>query len=452
MKFKNKKVLVVGMARSGIAAAGALHKRGARVTICDKKKADELETAIDELKTLDIKICTGCYPAITKDSFDLLVTSPGIPLDIEPFIQAGEQGIPIIGELELAYVVKSDSVDIYAITGTNGKTTTVSLLKDILLAAGKNVQAAGNIGVPLSLVTDSMDEGIVVTEVSSFQLETIRSFRPHISGILNITPDHLDRHHNMEAYIKSKSRIMQYQNEKDYAILNYEDPIIRGFKDQCPAEVIYYSADRILNEGIFIEDNFIKVALSQGSWQICSLKELSLRGKHNLENILCAVAMATAAGADPEAIAHTLRTFPGVRHRMEEVAVKNGVMYINDSKATNPDSAIKALESFNEPLVLIAGGRNKGSSFAVLASLIRKKVKALVLLGEAREQLRQAVMETGFQNIYEAGDLTEAVEQARQLATIGDVVLLSPACASWDMFDNYEQRGDLFCKLVNEIK
>ncbi|WP_278279237.1 Mur ligase family protein [Syntrophomonas palmitatica] len=204
-----------------------------------------------------------------------------------------------------------------------------------------------------------MQEGIIATEVSSFQLETIKNFHPHISGILNITPDHLDRHHNMETYIENKAKILQNQNENDFAILNYEDPVIRNFKAQCRAAVIYFSTDRVLEEGIFVENNLIKAVMPQGSWEICTLQELSLRGKHNLQNILCAVAMALAAGIPSQDIAHTLRTFPGVRHRMEEAALKNGVMYINDSKATNPDSAIKALESFNEPLILIAGGRNK---------------------------------------------------------------------------------------------
>ena len=256
----------------------------------------------------------------------------------------------------------------------------------------------------------------------------------------------------MEGYIKAKSRIFACQSEDDYAVLNYEDQHIRTMAQECPARVICFSNRRVLPEGAFIKEGLIYFVMDNKALPICQVHELSLRGRHNLENILCAVAVAAIAGAKVESIRDTLKTFTGVRHRIEEVGVVDGVLYVNDSKATNPESAIKALESFNEPIILIAGGRSKGSAFGEFAGLIKEKVKGLVLLGEAREEIRKAVMDVGFQNIHEVNDFNTAVATARKLAAAGDVVLLSPACASWDMFKSYEQRGDLFCKLVRAMQ
>ncbi|HBQ25405.1 MAG TPA: UDP-N-acetylmuramoyl-L-alanine--D-glutamate ligase, partial [Syntrophomonas sp.] len=442
MEFKGKRILVVGIARSGIAAAKSLSKREAILFACDRKTNDELGDILLELETLGVEVYTGSYPRVSSDRFDLLVASPGVPLDIAPFIQARNTGVPIIGELELAYLLKPDAVDLYAISGTNGKTTTVSLLQAILAADGRMALAGGNIGIPLTTLVDSMTAGVIVVEASSFQLETTCHFRPRISALLNITPDHLDRHKSMEGYIKAKSRIFSYQNRDDYAVLNYEDLYIREMAKECPARVIYFSSQRSLEEGAFIKDGLIYFVLDNKVMPICSIQEVFLRGQHNLENILCAVAVAAIAGAKVESIQETLKTFIGVRHRIEEVALVNGVVYVNDSKATNPESAIKAMQSFNEPIVLIAGGRSKGSSFEEFARFIKEKVKGLVLVGEAREEISKAVMDAGFRNIYEVDDFNTAVATARQLAAPGDVVLLSPACASWDMFKSYEQRGD----------
>ncbi len=452
MEFKGKRILVVGIARSGIAAAKSLSKREAILFACDRKTNDELGDILLELETLGVEVYTGSYPRVSSDRFDLLVASPGVPLDIAPFIQARNTGVPIIGELELAYLLKPDAVDLYAISGTNGKTTTVSLLQAILAADGRMALAGGNIGIPLTTLVDSMTAGVIVVEASSFQLETTCHFRPRISALLNITPDHLDRHKSMEGYIKAKSRIFSYQNRDDYAVLNYEDLYIREMAKECPARVIYFSSQRFLEEGAFIKDGLIYFVLDNKVMPICSIQEVFLRGQHNLENILCAVAVAAIAGAKVESIQETLKTFIGVRHRIEEVAVVNGVVYVNDSKATNPESAIKAMQSFNEPIVLIAGGRSKGSSFEEFALFIKEKVKGLVLVGEAREEISKAVMDAGFRNIYEVDDFNTAVATARQLAAPGDVVLLSPACASWDMFKSYEQRGDLFCQLVRAMQ
>ncbi|MDD2585288.1 MAG: UDP-N-acetylmuramoyl-L-alanine--D-glutamate ligase [Syntrophomonadaceae bacterium] len=451
MDFAGQRVLIIGMARSGLAAASVLNKRGAQITICDQKNLDYFTEKLNSITETEIKIIAGGYPEVHKGDFDLVVVSPGIPLDIPPIAVARKENIPIIGEVELAYLIKKADVEMYAITGTNGKTTTTSLLELIMTEDGRDSVSGGNIGTPLATLVDNMTSGVISVEVSSFQLETINKFRPHICGILNITPDHLDRHKTMELYVKAKSRIFENQTENDYVVLNYEDSILRELAQKCQSQVVYFSTEQILPEGAFVEYNKVIVLLAGNRREICSIDEIRLRGKHNLENVLCAVLMATLAGVESGIIRKCLMGFAGVRHRMEEVPAKNGVLYINDSKATNPESAIKAISSFVQPIILIAGGRNKGSSFTNFASVIKNKVKDLVLVGEAREEIKRAVIEAGFVNIHEVEDFNAAVLKAIELADTGDVVLLSPACASWDMFDNYEQRGDLFCKIVNSI-
>jgi UDP-N-acetylmuramoylalanine--D-glutamate ligase len=284
--------------------------------------------------------------------------------------------------------------------------------------------------------------------MSSFQLETIEDFRPHICGILNITPDHLNRHKTVKNYAAIKEKIFLNQQSTDYAVLNYDDPLVLEMGSRCPAQVVFFSISTQLNNGVFIKDNSIVAYLHDEEIPICKLSDLKLKGNHNLENVLCAVTMAFLCGVAPEVISQAVSGFRGVRHRMEEVAYLIGVLYINDSKATNPESAIKAIESFEQPIILIAGGRNKGSDFSLLAQYIHDRVKALIVLGEARTEITAAVMKTGYGNIYDVEDLTAATEVAFKLAEEGDIVLLSPACASWDQFDNFEQRGDLFCKLV----
>jgi len=451
MDFKGKKILVVGIARSGVAAIKVLARRGAIITATDRKNREQLGDILKDLQELKIEVFAGSYPLVNSQSFDMLIASPGVPLDIEPLAAAREEGIPVISELELAYLLKSEELKLYAISGTNGKTTTVSLLQAILANDGQMALSGGNIGIPLSTLVDSMSAGVIVVEASSFQLETTYSFRPHISALLNITPDHLDRHKTMEGYINAKAKIFANQTGDDYAVLNKEDEEIRKLAKKCPARVVYFSTEHVLEEGAFVKDNYICMVLDGRIQVICPVNEVLLRGKHNLENILCSVAVAVIAGVKTESIAKTLKTFSGVRHRLEEAGIVDGVLYINDSKATNPESAIKALESFKEPIILIAGGRSKGSSYAFFAQLIKEKVKELVLLGEAREEIKKAVMDQGFMNIHEVDDFSAAVFKARQLASKGDVVLLSPACASWDMFESYEQRGDLFCQLVRNM-
>lgn len=451
MNFKDKKVLVIGMARSGIAAAQVLAKRGAWVTACDIKTPDMIQDTIDQLMGSKIQIWAGSYPEVKKENYDMVLVSPGVPLDIEPVQEARNLNLPVIGEVELAYLLKSPKLQMYGITGTNGKTTTTALLQAILDKNGQKSAAGGNIGIPLTILVDSMDEGIITVEVSSFQLETINVFKPHLCGILNITPDHLDRHKTMEAYIKAKANIFANQNADDFTILNYEDEILRDFSLHTRAKVIYFSTDRVLDEGVFVKEGLITGKFNNKVIDICKVNEVTLKGKHNLENILCATAMALAANVKPENIASVLKSFKGVRHRMEEVLTHNGVTYINDSKATNPESAIKALESFNQPIILIAGGRNKGSKFDKFAKVVIKNTQALILLGEAKEEIKSAVMAENYTNIYEVDNINEAVKLASEMAGPGNIVLLSPACASWDMFESYEQRGDIFCELVHLI-
>ncbi len=448
MDFSGKRILVVGLARSGLSAINVLSKRGAVLSACDSKSAEKLEQKYLELKDLGVKLYTGSYPQVDSGDYDLLVVSPGVPLQIAPIRQAYEAGIPVIGEVELAFLLKAGGVEIYAITGTNGKTTTTALLQFIMETAGKKAYSGGNIGIPLTALLDQLEEGVIAVEMSSFQLDTSIDFRPHICGLLNITPDHLDRHGSMESYIAAKAKIFARQDSSDYAIFNYEDESLRKMAEFCPSQVIFFSSERILEEGAFVEDGTITVRLNSKRQPICPVAELLLRGRHNLENILCAVLMAYIGGAQTEAIRLALKTFKGVRHRMEEVAVHNGIIYINDSKATNPESVMRALESFSEPIILIAGGRNKGSQFNILAQYIKAKVKELILLGEAKQDLKAAVIDAGFENIHEVEGLEAAVAKSYELARKGDVVMLSPACASWDMFANYEQRGDLFCEAV----
>ena len=451
MHLENKRVLVVGLGRSGTAAAQILKRYQAQVSVCDRKPAGEIPTDLEKLKSSGIQVYTGEYPTVSRERYDLVVASPGIPLDIQPFHQACQEGIPIIGELELAYQLKNDQTQILAISGTNGKTTTTALLQQIFAKDGRTAFCAGNIGIALTTLVDELEDAVIVVEVSSFQLETIAEFRPTICGLLNITPDHLDRHKTMARYIKTKERIFSQQTEDDFAVLNYEDRTIREIAARCPSRVYYFSTEQVLQEGAFIEDNYLVIATEDKKHRICPLKHIQLRGRHNLENILCAVMMAYLGGARVQSLADTLAEFKGVRHRMEEVLCKDGILYINDSKATNPESAIKALESFSNPIILIAGGRNKGSDFKQLASLIKQKVKELVLLGEAKTDIKQAVMDMNYKNIHEVEGFKEAVITAQKLAQAGDVVLLSPACASWDMFPSYEHRGDLFCQVVKSI-
>ncbi|MEW6662258.1 MAG: UDP-N-acetylmuramoyl-L-alanine--D-glutamate ligase [Bacillota bacterium] len=450
MKWKGLKVVIIGMARSGVAAAKVLGQLGAVVTICDQKPSHSLTEIINDLTKTGINTVTGGYPPIIRSETDLVITSPGVPPTIPPLVQAAEEGIPLWSELELAY--RLAKAPIVAITGTNGKTTTTALIGQMFKDGGREVRVGGNIGVPLcQLAVEAAPSEILIAEVSSFQLEATHQFKPRVSIILNITPDHLDRHGNFANYMEAKSRIFRQQSEEDYTVLNYDDPHTRALGERTCGRVIFFSRQEALNEGICAIGGEVKVRLQGREIGVVHIKDIAIPGNHNLENALAAVGAGWVMGLDASSLAHTLKTFSGVPHRLEFAGEYRGIRFINDSKGTNPDAAIKALESYQQPIVLIAGGRNKGGEFSSLARLIKQKVKVLVLVGEAAGQIEEAVVNEGFASFYRAATFPEAVRKAADFATPGDVVLLSPACASWDMFNNFEERGDVFKKVVREI-
>lgn len=450
MELRGKKILVVGAGKSGISVARFLVRRGAAVSLTDTRTKDKFNGELDALIDSGVRAMLGNYPGVKPGSYDMLVVSPGVPLTVPPVAAAMRYGIPVTGELELAY--RFAGAPMVAITGTNGKTTTTALVGEIFRAAGVRTLVGGNIGLPLvDVVEDYGPEDMIVAEVSSFQLETARQFRPRVAVILNITPDHLDRHGTMEGYTAAKARIFARQERDDFTVLNYDDPRTRALADAAGGQVIFFSRRHNLKEGVLVRRGRIVVRLEGRETDIAAAGEVAIPGGHNLENALAAVAAAFVLGIKPAVLAHTLRTFPGVAHRLETVAIKNGVRYVNDSKGTNPDASIKALEAFDRPIVLLAGGRNKGSDFTEFARLAREKVRVLVVLGECADEVERAARQAGCGEILRARDLREAVLTAHRAARPGDVVLLSPACASWDMFNNFEERGDLFREIVNSL-
>lgn len=459
MELKGKKVLVFGSGISGEAAAVLLDKEGADIVLYDgneKLDADRIKSEILE-KTVQgsehpsgtVSIVLGEFPEKMLDELDLTVMSPGVPTDLPVVEKMREKGIPIWGEIELAYVCGKG--DVLAITGTNGKTTTTSLLGQIMKNYKESVFVVGNIGNPYtSIVTDTTEDSVIVAEMSSFQLETVHSFCPRVSAILNITPDHLNRHHTMEAYIAAKERIAENQTSEDYCVLNYEDDVLRKFGEKVNAQVLYFSSRRKLNRGVYLDGKTIICQIDEPI-SVCDTDELQILGTHNYENAMAAVAMAYAYGVPMDVIRKTLREFSGVEHRIEFVAEKNGVAYYNDSKGTNPDAAIRGIQAMNRPTVLIGGGYDKESDYDEWIRAFDGKVKKLVLIGATREKIAQTARSLGFTDIVMADSFEEAFEKCVEYAQPGDAVLLSPACASWGMFKNYEERGDKFKELVEQL-
>ena len=459
MELKGKKVLVFGSGISGEAAAVLLDKEGADIVLYDgneKLDADRIKSEILE-KTVQgsehpsgtVSIVLGEFPEKMLDELDLTVMSPGVPTDLPVVEKMREKGIPIWGEIELAYVCGKG--DVLAITGTNGKTTTTSLLGQIMKNYKESVFVVGNIGNPYtSIVTDTTEDSVIVAEMSSFQLETVHSFCPRVSAILNITPDHLNRHHTMEAYIAAKERIAENQTSEDYCVLNYEDDVLRKFGEKVNAQVLYFSSRRKLNRGVYLDGKTIICQIDEPV-SVCDTDELQILGTHNYENAMAAVAMAYAYGVPMDVIRKTLREFSGVEHRIEFVAEKNGVAYYNDSKGTNPDAAIRGIQAMNRPTVLIGGGYDKESDYDEWIRAFDGKVKKLVLIGATREKIAQTARSLGFTDIVMADSFEEAFEKCVEYAQPGDAVLLSPACASWGMFKNYEERGDKFKELVEQL-
>ncbi len=454
--IKGKKILVIGMARSGLAAVQLLAEMGAaKIIAADRKQAEEMleETArLNRYPAVEV-VTGGTSPELVTPELAMVIKSPGVPPDLEVIKRAESMQIPVYSEVELAYAFLK--APLIGVTGTNGKTTTTSLIAAMLKEACFDpVVAAGNIGNPLCGLVGSIGaQGFIVAELSSFQLENIDRLRPLVAVFLNFGEDHIDYHKDLEKYFAAKARIFENQLKSDYAVLNASDDRVASLAGQYKSRVLWFDTGPV-EKGIGVSEGHVTL-FNPGCAPrpICPVNEVSLPGEHNLENALAASAAAWAAGADPDAIAVVLRSFKAIEHRLEFVATIDGVDYINDSKGTNPGSTMKALQSFpGRRKILIAGGKERGSDFRELAVMIAGEVNSLIVYGETRDRLIRSVEQAGFENYHTSADLEEAVKKASQLSEPGDVVLLSPACASWDMFPSYEVRGDLFKKLVRDMR
>lgn len=451
--MKGKRVLVIGMGRSGIAATYALVDAGAVVSVQDSKSEEQIDKAfMDYLNEKGVSKYLGSIPE-DMSVFDVLVLSPGVPPQLAFVEEARKNGAEIIGELELAYRLGKGHY--IAITGTNGKTTTTTLVGEIYKAAGRDTEVAGNIGIAvISKAMAASDDTCLVTETSSFQLETIDQFHPVVSAILNLTPDHMDRHKTMENYGRAKAAVFKNQTRDEYCILNYDDKACFELAERegCNATVVPFSRKEALDFGAFVQDGQIVIKDQKGEIiPICGADELQIPGSHNLENALAAAAITYFGGISKDVIAQVLRTFAGVEHRIEACGELNGVRFVNDSKGTNPDAAIKAIEAMKENILLIAGGYDKGSTYDEFVAAFDGRVKKLILLGKTAPKIKETAEAAGFHDIIMASDMEDCVTKAYNAAEEGDVVLLSPACASWDMYDNFEQRGDHFKSCVQSL-
>lgn len=450
-KYRDKNILVVGLGKSGVASFEVLCSMGANVTVQDGKRREDVERRLlDRLEDLKIN---GVFGDETVDvsNYDMIVISPGVPRNLEFLISAEKRGIEIIGELELAFRISRGKY--VAITGTNGKTTTTSLVGEIFKNAGRDTRIVGNIGNPAVTEAATSDENTwFVAEVSSFQLESIKQFKPQAAAILNITPDHMDRHKTMENYGLAKRRIAENQDMGEFLVINFEDPFVVEMARGTKGTMVPFSKIDVLKFGVFTRDSNIIVKTADGDTvEICNEAELKILGKHNLENALAATAIAYFTGVAPEIIGDTLRSFGGVEHRLEPVANVDEVLFINDSKGTNPDATIKALQAMDRPVILIAGGYDKNAEFQKLVESFDGKVRKAVLMGATATKLKVAIEEKGYDSII-VKDMASCVEEAFRSAQKGDVVLLSPACASWDMYNSFEERGKDFKNCVKKLE
>lgn len=450
MEVTGKKVLVFGSGISGIGAVKLLEDHGAEVILCDgNDKLDKVAMKEQLGDGVKAEIILGEFPEKLIDTLDIAVLSPGVPTDLPVVNAMRDKKVAVIGEVELAYAFGKG--DVLAITGTNGKTTTTTLLGEIMKAYKEHTYVVGNIGNPYTVAARQMEEdAVAVAEMSSFQLESIVTFRPKVSAILNFTPDHLNRHHTMEAYVNAKKNIAKNQTAEDYCILNYEDERTREFGEHIDAQVIYFSSRQKLEKGIYL-DNGNMIYKNPEEVLVCNVDELQLLGMHNYENYMAAVAMAAVYGVPMDIIRKVIRAFKGVEHRIEYVTEKNGVVYYNDSKGTNPDAAIKGIQAMNRRTVLLGGGYDKGSEFTEWINAFDGKVKKLILIGATKEKIAADAEKCGFHDYVFADTFEEAVLLAAKTAESGEAVLLSPACASWGMFPNYEVRGDEFKRIVNSL-
>lgn len=453
MELENRKVLVVGTGISGIGAVEALQAKGADTCLYDANdKLDEKEIWA-KLKSQDrVKVVLGNLPQEIAEKVELVVLSPGVPTDTEFVESFRSRGVRIWGEIELAYEIGKGKV--IGITGTNGKTTTTSLVGEIMAAYYKDVDVVGNIGNPYTLTAlDSTPETVTVAEISSFQLETVDKFRPEVSAILNITPDHLNRHHTMENYAAAKEAITKNQSREQVCVLNYENEYTRAFgEERCSAHVVWFSSARKLEDGYYQEGEEIYQAENGKSVHVMNIHDMNLVGTCNVENVMAAIAISRAMGVPMEKILSVVRQFKAVEHRIEFVATKGGVDYYNDSKGTNPDAAIQGIRAMSKPTVLIGGGYDKQSEYDEWIEAFDNKVKCLVLIGQTRDKIAECARKHGVKNIILADTFKEAFDICVEQAVSGDAVLLSPACASWGMFPNYEVRGKMFKEFVNQLE
>ena len=452
MELENKKVLVVGTGISGIAATKLLNRHNAEVILMDNNdKLTEQDVRAKMPDDVKAEIVIGKLPEELIASLDLVVLSPGVPTDADFVVELKEAGLPIWGEIELGYHCAKGRL--VAITGTNGKTTTTTLVGQIMKNYFDSVYVIGNIGAPYTDIADiTNDETVTVAEMSSFQLETIHDFRPDASAILNITPDHLNRHHTMEGYIAAKANIFKNQDEHDTIVLNYEDKVLRKIAEDAKANVLFFSSARKLEYGIYLEGDYIIYRAEEIENIVCNINELKIFGTHSYENVMAAVGLAITMNVPMDVIKDSITAFVAVEHRIEYVDTINGVEYYNDSKGTNPDASMKAIEAMKTKTVLIGGGYDKGSDYEEWISTFGDKIKHLVLLGQTKEKIRDTAFRLGYTNVTLVEDLKEAVEVSAKLASVGECVLLSPACASWGMFKNYEERGCLFKAYVHALK
>ncbi|MCF8067307.1 MAG: UDP-N-acetylmuramoyl-L-alanine--D-glutamate ligase [Desulfobacterales bacterium] len=449
MELENKNTVVVGLGKSGIASARFLKQQGARVTATDITGKRNLPDAISDLEGMGISLELGMHSQGTFDNADLIVLSPGVPHTITPVIVAGSKGIPVIGEIELASLFIKEPI--VAITGTNGKTTTTTLIGEMLKASGKKVFVGGNIGSPLiDYVAEGGGADVVVAEISSFQMDTADKFKPAVGVLLNISEDHLDRYKNMQDYARSKGRLFMNQDDSDIAVLNGSDRFVRSVSKNFVSKKLYYG--RLLNsdKGAVLENNDLTFNTENFKNISFDLSKSKLKGQHNRENIAAGCLAALGAGATPEGIRNTLNSFKGLPHRVQYVETVNGVEFYDDSKATNIDAVIRALEGFDAPVILIMGGRDKGGNYRCMASMIKSKVKKLIIMGEATNKIKEAVGNKVPSQAVKS--MSEAVDMATGYSDPGDIVLLSPACSSFDMYNNYSERGDDFSKEVKRLK
>ena len=452
MELKGKRATVIGLGREGISLVRFLAERGAQITVSDMKTAEQLRDSLAQIEGLPVKLSLGKNRIADTMEVDIVYVSPGVPLDIPPLVAARERGIPISSSTKLFF--QFCPAPIIGITGSSGKTTTTSLVGNIFKEAGRDVFVGGNIGLPLlDKLPEITSASWVVLELSSFQLILMEQ-SPHAATITNITPNHLDMHPSMEHYIWAKQNILRYQTTRDFAVLNYDDPLMRSIAADCPSQVIFFSQTRELEpEGAFLREGQIMTRYGGREEALLSTQDIKLLGRHNIDNVLTACALATVCGIESEPIARAVTSFKGVEHRLELVAHIKGVAYYNDSIATTPDRTVAGLRAFNQPAILLAGGRDKHLPLETMSEVVAERCKSVILYGEAAQAFEEALSaQPGHPQIVRSPSFAEAVSTAYRLAVPGDVVLLSPACASFDLFANFEERGHEFKRLVARLE